>query len=210
MLIGIDEVGRGAWAGPLAVGAAGGDLTEVSQLLRRRSGEGYYDSKALTPKRRQSVLLQLRAAGVSYGVGFARASEIDLFGLTKALAMAAERALEQLSFTMTVASANPWHILLDGKSNYLGERQADTIVGGDRAHPLIAAASIVAKVARDELMKNLDDELPYWDFESSKGYGSMRHRYGLIWQGPSIEHRRSFRPVRELAMPCTAPFFLKS
>jgi ribonuclease HII len=151
--------------------------------------------------------MQLREAGISFGVGFARASEIDVLGLTKALAVAAERGLQQLTSTLAVIPDDQW-LLLDGNSNYLGGLRAQTIIGGDRAHPLIAAASIAAKVARDDLMKDLDLELPYWDFSSSKGYGSLRHRFGLIWQGPSVEHRHSFRPVRELATPVACRFFL--
>jgi len=204
--IGIDEVGRGAWAGPLAVGAASGDLATAAQVLRRRRGEGFYDSKALSPQRREAALSQLRELGVSLAVGFASASEIDDLGLTKALAVAAQRGLQELN-AMLAEPLDDQLLLLDGKTNYLEATHVETIVGGDRVHPLIAAASIAAKVARDGLMVDLDFELPYWDFSSSKGYGSRRHRFGLVWLGPSIEHRRSFRPVRELASPASGRFF---
>jgi ribonuclease HII len=115
--------------------------------------------------------------------------------------------LQELNSTL-VEPPDDQLLLLDGKTNYVGGARVETIVGGDRVHPLIAAASIAAKVARDGLMVDLDFELPYWDFSSSKGYGSRRHRFGLAWLGASIEHRRSFRPVRELASPASGQFFL--
>lgn len=205
--IGIDEVGRGAWAGPLAVGAASGDPEAAAQVLRRRRrGEGFYDSKALSAQRREVALSQLREVGISFAVGFASASEIDTVGLTQALAMAARRGLQELASRLA-EPRDEQLLLLDGKTNYLEGARVETIVGGDRVHPLIAAASIAAKVARDGLMVDLDFELPYWDLSSSKGYGSRRHRCGLVWLGPSVEHRRSFRPVQELTAPASGRFF---
>jgi len=200
MSIGVDEVGRGAWAGPLVVGAASGDIEAASQILRRRDNDGYYDSKALSPQRRSAMAARLVAAGLVFGLGSATAHEIDAEGLTKALSLAAGRALVDLG-PQLVTGIEDHQLLLDGAVNYLADAGAVMVVRGDRTHPLIAAASIAAKLARDEWMIMLDAELPFWDFRASKGYGSPRHRFGLSWLGPSVEHRRSFRPMSELQFP---------
>ncbi|WP_298210469.1 ribonuclease HII [Ferrimicrobium sp.] len=206
MLVGVDEVGRGAWAGPLAVGVATGEVAIAGGILKRRHSESYYDSKALSPRQRLVLFHELQGRGLVFGIGYAAAPEIDALGLTGALSLAAERGLVDLA-SKTSMSIDGDCLLLDGKHNYLRRTNVTMIVGGDYLHPLIAAASIAAKLARDALMISMDEELPYWDFVSSKGYGSKRHRFGLLWQGPSIEHRRSFRPVRELGVPVSAQFF---
>ncbi len=206
MSVGIDEVGRGAWAGPLAVGVALGDERIAGHILRRRQTDSYYDSKALSPQRRRALHEQLQSAGLAFGVGYATALEIDTLGLTAALVVAAERGLVELE-RKTTATIGDHRLLLDGKHNYLQRSNVQMIVGGDRLHPLIGAASIAAKLARDAVMASLDQELPYWDFLASKGYGSKRHRFGLHWQGPSVEHRRSFRPVQALSAPLPTRFF---
>ena len=184
--VGLDEVGRGAWAGPVVVASARGDSKGVAEILSDGRG-GFVDSKILGPQRRLSKLDQLTSTGVSFGVGFVPAKVVDGVGLVSALRQAALLALGETT---------PSIILLDGDSNYLGSRNVETIVKGDVRDPLIAAASIYAKVARDQLMVELDAELPYWDFASNKGYGTWRHRCGLAAMGPSPEHRLSFEPVR--------------
>ncbi|WP_298383520.1 ribonuclease HII [Ferrimicrobium sp.] len=205
MSVGMDEVGRGAWAGPLAVGAASGDIEAAAIVLKRSRGAGYYDSKALSAGRRQTLFARLADVGVVFGIGFASVVEIDALGLTHSLSLAAERALRELELRLPCPLGERT-VYLDGTINYLTKVKVITLVGGDGIHPLIAAASIAAKLARDSLMIRLDAELPYWDFDSSKGYGSLRHRFGLSWQGPSVEHRRSFRPVHELRAPASTYF----
>ncbi len=185
--VGIDEVGRGSWAGPVVVAAAYGDQERAASILG--CGSGYRDSKALSPKRRASALAELSASGVCFVIGEASASEIDGIGLTGALRSAALNALAGLRAS---------RILLDGKHDYIREGPVTTLVGGDRLHPLIAAASIAAKVYRDDLMSRLDGELPWWDLAANKGYGSRRHLAALRAWGISTEHRLSFAPMRHV------------
>ncbi len=187
MDVGIDEVGRGSWAGPVVVAAAYGDVEGASAILG--SGGGFQDSKALSPKKRASVLVQLGGAGVAFAIGEASSVQIDREGLTNSLRTAALTALAELAAT---------RILLDGKHNYIGDSRVVTVVGGDRLHPLIAAASIAAKVYRDALMVQIDEELPWWDLSANKGYGSRRHFAALMAWGVSTEHRLSFAPMRHL------------
>lgn len=196
---GVDEVGRGAWAGPLAVGIVVGEWDSMAEILHRQAPRGsqgerestFYDSKALSPTRRIEMARLIREAASEVSVGVAEASEIDALGLTRALRLATDRALAKLSGQLS-------RVYLDGKHNYTSQNNVITGVRADVTNPLVAGASIVAKVERDHGMAKLAEEIPYYDFESNKGYPSQRHISSLHWWGPSSQHRRSWASMRGL------------
>ncbi len=183
--VGVDEVGRGAWAGPVVVGAVSGPTGPLEHLLSVGDGS-FQDSKALSPRRREAFVEAVWGDGFVIGLGSASPAEIDLLGLREALRRAAQRALELVPAEL---------VLLDGTDPYVGTRGVECVVHGDRRHPLIAAASIVAKVARDRLMVALDALAPHYGFARHKGYGTRAHRAALERYGPSPWHRRSVAPV---------------
>ena len=182
---GLDEAGRGAWAGPV-VAAAVILPADQPDLLRRLAG--VRDSKMLSPARREALLAVICEAALAWGVGLAPAAEIDQIGIVPATRAAMLRALERLS---PAADA----LLID----YLTLPQSDlpqrSLPKGDARVLSIAAASIVAKVSRDRMMVALDDELPGYGFARHKGYGTAAHRAALARLGPSRVHRRSFAPL---------------
>ncbi|MGC8482018.1 MAG: ribonuclease HII, partial [Acidimicrobiales bacterium] len=197
LVCGIDEVGRGAWAGPLVVGVAVGDPSRVGPLLLRgpqgKSGP-YADSKALAPLRRIRIASKLRELLDAVGIGVVEVREIDQLGMAEALRLACSRALSQVD---DVA----FSVEIDGPSAYVPPRYVPhtrAIVGGDSHSPMIAAASIVAKVHRDQLMVDADDSYPMFDFARNKGYPSPFHRRALLGWGPSTFHRVSWKPFDEL------------
>ncbi len=181
---GVDEVGRGPLAGPVAAGAVvlGPDL-EAPWLARLR------DSKALTPRARQRLAPQVQQECLAWSCGWATVTEIDTLGIVAATRLAMRRAAEGLSIS-------PDLLLVDGRP--IGDlgRAARFLVRGDATCPSIAAASIVAKVARDSLMEELDGRYPGYGFARNKGYGTGQHLAALQSLGPCPEHRRSFRPLR--------------
>lgn len=179
---GIDEVGVGAWAGPVAVGAVVLDPGERIYKLR--------DSKLLDPERRAWLAERVRGRCLGWGVGMAWPVEIDEVGLSEAIRRAAARAVAALPVTPEV-------FLVDGKWNFLGER-ARMVVRGDCESVSIAAASIVVKVARDRLMSDLSALYPDYAFEANKGYPAPRHLWGLAAYGPCPIHRRLYAPIRKL------------
>ncbi len=196
VVVGIDEVGRGALAGPLTVGAVVlGDIRTVP--------EGLNDSKQITPRRRQGLVVPLREWADGWALGEASPEEIDAWGLRTALAVAATRALDRLR-------VRPTYALLDGDFNLLSAPMAlgvadlpvpelryatmahESLVRGDARCATIAAASVLAKVDRDAFMVGLDPRLPVYRWESNKGYGSREHLEALAVHGPSEWHRRSW------------------
>ncbi|MHB8189380.1 MAG: ribonuclease HII [Ferrimicrobium sp.] len=191
IVVGMDEVGRGAWAGPVTVGVAGGDLDFLTSVLGAKRAGAFRDSKSWNEVEREAVWSILVSGPMIGGVGHAGHDEVDRLGLSGALALAARRALD------TVGCVGA--IMLDGSHNYLGDHRVVTVVGGDVQDAMIAAASIFAKVARDRLVRELSVIYPYWDFEHCKGYPTERHRFGLAGYGPSAIHRRSYRPLRRLS-----------
>ncbi len=175
---GVDEVGRGAWAGPVTVCAA------VTGL--RRPPEGLTDSKLITPKRRAQLATVLAGWVTSYALGHASPEEIDLFGMTAALRLAAGRALEALP-------ERPDAVILDGKHNYLGDAwTVRTVVKGDQSCVAVAAASVIAKVHRDTAMAELGVEYAPFAFADNAGYPSPVHRGALEEWGPTAHHRLSW------------------
>jgi ribonuclease HII len=175
---GVDEVGRGAWAGPVTVCAA------ITGL--RRAPDGLTDSKLITPRRRAQLAAVLTGWVTSYALGDASPEEIDAFGMTAALRMAAERALEALP-------ERPDAVILDGKHNYLGGTwKVRTVIKGDQSCVAVAAASVIAKVRRDAVMAGLGAQHLPFAFEDNAGYPSPVHRAALEEFGPTVLHRLSW------------------
>lgn len=180
---GIDEVGRGPLAG--AVIAAAVILTETGIA-------GVTDSKRLTPRRREALSALIRAQAVAWALGRAEVEEIDRLNIREATFLAMRRACEALP-------VKPARILVDGRDIPALGVPATAIVGGDASIAAIGAASIVAKVARDAELVDMDRRFPGYGFARHKGYGTREHLRALAALGPCPLHRRSFRPVREAA-----------
>lgn len=179
VIVGIDEVGRGSWAGPLLVGAV---------ILSGPAPAGVTDSKLLTPARRRYLARAIKSRSTAIGLGWVRASEIDAIGLGAALKLAAERALAALETRYD-------QIIIDGTINFLPGRPVTTLAKADLTVPSVAAASIVAKVARDAYMARLHQSDPRYGFDRHVGYGTRLHAAALAAHGPSPQHRHSFRPI---------------
>jgi ribonuclease HII len=186
MILGIDEVGRGPWAGPLVIGAV---------VLGDTVIEGLTDSKKLTKKRREELdpIIRERAAG--FGLGWVHADEIDQIGLAEALRLATIRAVEQVHA--------PYHeIMIDGTINFLKETTkgqfVTTLPKGDLLIPSISAASIIAKVARDNFMTEQDLVYPGYNFKSHVGYGTAAHKQAIGLLGVTPLHRKSFAPIAKI------------
>ncbi len=181
-IAGLDEAGRGALAGPVAVGAV--ILPEDPHLLRTLSG--VRDSKQMTPLGRESAAPRIQENALAWGVGFASSEEIDSDGIVRATRLAALRALEDLSLI-------PDYLLTDFR---LELPQLDlpqtALVKGDALSLSIAAASVLAKTARDMLMRGLDSQHPGYGLGKHKGYGTAAHRLALEQLGYSPIHRRPF------------------
>lgn len=181
VVAGMDEVGRGSLAGPVGVG--------VVSLHKEHTDapERLHDSKKLTPSARIRLVPLIAAWALESAVGYASAAEIDDVGLSAALRLAGQRALAGLRH-------QPDAVLLDGRDNWLaGEVPVTMVVKGDQTCVSIAAASIVAKVARDAVMVELDQEFPHYAWARNKGYASATHRMALQQHGVSPHHRVSWK-----------------
>jgi ribonuclease HII len=175
IVAGVDEVGRGAWAGPVTVCAA------VTGL--RRPPDGLTDSKLLTLKRRTALAEVLKGWVTCHALGHASPEEIDDLGMTAALRLAATRALEALPVV-------PDAVILDGKHDYLGAPwRVRTVIQGDRSCVAVAAASVLAKVERDKMMAELGAEHAEFGFAVNAGYPSPVHQAALKEWGPTPLHR---------------------
>ncbi|MDJ1184476.1 ribonuclease HII [Roseofilum casamattae] len=180
---GVDEVGRGALFGPVVAAAVVLSPSVAGQLQQL----GVTDSKALTPKRRQMLLRSIQTLATEYRVGCASVAEIDRINILQASLLAMKRAVLQLSSPIELC-------LVDGVHRIPSLAMAQkTIIKGDRNEMAIAAASIVAKVWRDELILRLAPLFPYYDLSANKGYGTKKHRQGIEKYGRSCLHRRSFK-----------------
>jgi ribonuclease HII len=181
IIAGLDEVGRGAWAGPI-VAAAYMFYTIPSDIE-------VYDSKALTAKQRQTLLEQLQALGVA-GIGEATTLEIDKYGLQQAQYMAYRRAISRLPNV-------PHIILLDGHPWPDCPIEHQAVIDGDALVASIAAASIAAKQYRDTLMQTvLHPQFPQYQLDQNVGYGTAAHREALQHYGITKVHRRSYKPIQ--------------
>ncbi|MFG3379588.1 ribonuclease HII [Streptomyces sp. NPDC047999] len=178
IVAGVDEVGRGAWAGPVTVCAA------ITGL--RRPPPGLTDSKLITPKRRAELADRLEPWVTAHALGHATPAEIDDLGMTAALRLAAVRALDGLP-------VRPEAVILDGKHDYLGQPwQVRTVIKGDRSCVAVAAASVIAKVRRDAMMAELGEEFGVFGFADNAGYPSPVHKAALAELGPTPHHRLSW------------------
>lgn len=177
VIVGVDEVGRGAWAGPIMVGAA------VLPLDRRVYG--VRDSKMLTEEEREKLFSRIAGWCTAWCVGSASQQECDEVGMAEAQRRAARRAIEGLGMI-------PDHVLIDGKWDFVGMGPTTRIVKGDATCLSIAAASILAKVTRDRLMRVESDNYPGYEFDANKGYPCPRHKMALHAYGPSAIHRRTW------------------
>lgn len=187
-VIGLDEVGRGAIAGPVAVGA------HVVVRGCSHIPDGLRDSKLLSEKRRESVLPHVFEWG-SGAVGFATAEEVDRFGIIAMLGQAARRSL--LKLHEAGVEIDRCLILLDGAQDWItpvlrSPLNIATRVGADRTCASVAAASVRAKVARDEVMRQAHELSPYYEWRSNKGYGSAAHYLGIETHGMSSLHRKTW------------------
>jgi ribonuclease HII len=183
-IAGVDEAGRGAWAGPVVAAAV--LLPEDPSLTRTLSQ--VRDSKLMTPLARSAWAPRIKAAALGWGVGLASAAEIDRLGILPATKLAATRALRALS----PASIFPDYLLTD----YLVFPEIDlpqsALVKGDQRSLSVAAASVLAKTARDAMLVRLDNRHPGYGFSRHKGYGTAFHRQALLELGRCAEHRNSF------------------
>ena len=183
MIVGIDEVGRGCWAGPLVAGA----------VALKRPIPGLTDSKQLTKRQRTlfSELILQQAAAV--GIGWVSAKEVDSLGLTQSVRLAMQRALQQIEAMYD-------EVIIDGNYNFLPDvPHARALVRADALVPEVSAASIVAKVARDAWMcTQAAKNYPHYGFEKHVGYGTKLHRDMLEQFGVCELHRQSYRPIRDV------------
>ncbi len=183
MIVGIDEVGRGAWAGPLVVGAV---------LLGGVEIAGLTDSKKLTKKQREALDIEIRQKALGVGLGWVSAKEIDRIGLSQALKLASRRAVAHIRHEYR-------EIIIDGTVRLLDDPRVTLMKKADLLVPSVSAASIVAKVARDNYMRHVDGVFPGYKFTGHVGYGTAAHRAAIGELGVTPLHRLSFAPLQGYA-----------
>jgi len=183
VVAGVDEVGRGSWAGPLTVAVA--VIPKDRRVYRVR------DSKMLSEAERERLFDRIADWCEAWGVGHASPEECDRLGMSGAQRLAAHRALDGLD-------AVPDEILVDGSWDFIGSSNVRTIVRGDASSLTIAAASILAKVTRDRIMRSVAADYPGFDFARDKGYPGPRHRAALAAFGPTPIHRTSWAFMDDL------------
>lgn len=177
-LIGIDEVGRGCWAGPLVVGA----------VILDKNIPGLTDSKCLNVKMREQLAGEIKKKAKHVSLGWVSSKEVDSLGLTNATKLGINRAIKDIK--------NYEQIIIDGNINYLPNNpKAISLIKADLHIPAVSAASIVAKVARDEYMKKLSSAFPEYGFDKHVGYGTKLHKVALLNHGITTHHRKSFKPI---------------
>lgn len=177
--VGIDEVGRGCWAGPLVAGA----------VILRSEIPGLNDSKKLSKKRREELDLLIRKSAV-VGLGWVTPAEVDEAGLTEAVRLAMQRAVNALNCAYD-------EVIIDGNYNFLSHiPNSQAVIRADGSIAAVSAASIVAKVARDTYMEQLEEKYSHWQFERHVGYGTALHIAALKEFGVSDIHRLSYKPIR--------------
>ncbi len=178
-ILGIDEVGRGCWAGPLVVGA----------VILNKEIPGLTDSKLLNKKKRIELDQQIRESAEFVGLGWVEPGEIDQLGLTASMKLAISRAVQ--------GAPEIDRIIIDGNINYLpGDPRAEAIIKADQKFPAVSASSIVAKVARDACMQQASQKYPDFGFDRHVGYGTAEHREALQKFGTLDIHRKSYKPIK--------------
>ena len=192
MILGIDEVGRGPWAGPLVVGAV---------ILGGAEIEGLNDSKKLTKKRREALDEVIREQAAAWALGWVSAGELDDVGMSQALRLATRRAVKQVQAQCKEKNLAFDKIIIDGTVNFLAdtalERYVTVMAKADGLIPSVSAASIIAKVARDNFMVEQDVVYPGYGFASNAGYGVAKHRMAIERLGVTPLHRLSFAPLQK-------------
>lgn len=183
VVAGVDEVGRGAWAGPLTVAAA--VIPSDRRIYKVR------DSKLLTESEREMLFGRIVDWCTAWAVGHASEVECDELGMSTAQRLAARRALDHLGIGVD-------HVLIDGKWDFVDAPRTTTIVKGDARCLSIASASIIAKVTRDRMMRLMADTYPVYGFEHNKGYPCPKHKRALAEAGPSEVHRHTWAFVDDL------------
>ena len=177
IVVGVDEVGKGAWAGPLTIGAA--VVPKNTRIYKVR------DSKMLNESEREAMFDRIANWCDAWAVGHASVEECDELGMSAAQRLAARRAIDGLGVPTD-------HVLLDGNWDFIGEGQTTKIVKGDATCLSIAAASILAKVTRDRMMRQMAQTYPDYSFAGNKGYPCPTHKDALSRLGPTSEHRHSW------------------
>ena len=180
MIVGIDEVGRGAWAGPLVVGAVGLDGITI---------DGLTDSKLLSKKKRQQLSKEIKQRAPLVGIGWVSARDIDAIGLSRALHLAAQRAFAQID------RANIDQIIIDGTIKLIDDPRVTLMKKADLLIPSVSAAAIIAKVARDSYMGLCDNVFSGYGFSGHVGYGAAAHSEAIANSGVLPIHRASFAPI---------------
>ena len=185
-IAGVDEAGRGPLAGPVVAAAV--------ILDRKRIPKGLNDSKQMTEEAREEAYVRILESALAWGVGEASVDEIDLVNIRQATHLAMARAVRALSVTANFA-------LVDGNDAPALPCRCDTLVDGDAKSVSIAAASIIAKVTRDRMMRALHEQFPGYGWFTNKGYSTEEHILALNRLGPCVHHRRSFAPVYQILRP---------
>lgn len=184
--VGIDEVGRGCWAGPLVAGA----------VILREPIDGLKDSKKLNKKQREEFDSKIRYQAAAVGYGWVYPAQIDEIGLTRAVQLAMQLALDDATASF---EGKVDEIIIDGNLNFFPENpKAKAVIKADDSVPAVSAASIVAKVARDNYMAEIAAKFPDYGFDGHVGYGTSLHLERLKIHGVSSLHRRSFKPIQAL------------
>ena len=183
IVAGMDEVGRGAIAGPVTIGVVVVD-TNVGEIPA-----GLRDSKLMTPKRREAMVPVVKEWARAWATGSATAAEIDKFGIVTALGLAASRALQNVGITPDV-------VILDGNTSFLVEETGGprivTRIKADQDCACVSAASVIAKVERDTLMTHLHEQFPHYGWDGNKGYGAKVHTDAIASHGLTDLHRKSW------------------
>ena len=182
LVAGIDEAGRGPWAGPVVSAAV--------ILIEKNIPDGLNDSKKISEKKRLSLYSSIYNFH-SVGVGISSIEEIDRMNVLQATFLSMNRAVEDLN-------PQPEYILVDGNLDPGLNFKTKCIIKGDSISISIAAASVIAKVTRDNLMLKLDKEFPNYNWKKNKGYGTAEHRNALELHGPCKYHRKSFSPINKM------------
>lgn len=188
MILGIDEVGRGPWAGPLVVGAV---------VFGDHIPEGMTDSKKILKSKHLGLAENIKKEAVAWGLGWVHSEELDEVGLSRALELATLRAVEKFDLEITQYE----RVIIDGTANFLKDsplaQLAEVLPKADLLEPSVSAASIIAKQARDAYMTEWAKVYPAYGFETNAGYGVAKHKEAIELYGVTPLHRRSFAPIRK-------------
>ena len=179
---GVDEAGRGPWAGPVVAAAV--------IIKQGSSPKGINDSKKISPKKREELYFQI-CESTDYGIGIVDVDIIDEGNILQATKLAMKEAVEQLN-------QKPEVVLVDGNASFSAGCQVVPIIKGDEKVLSIGAASILAKVTRDRIMKELHNEYPHYGWDSNMGYGTKQHQAALQIHGATPHHRTSFKPIKQV------------